>query len=238
MPTSDPRSPLKSARALPLHLSQALPQEARDAIDGPGAASRTHSGDEAHDRVQAMLAETVDTELWHAQRVLQSASTDAVNLSGCDALTRALDVAAGDAAALSGTEPLLIERIDSEYARYFTADRPPHRRMDARDQGAGGRQPGGRALCRGGRRGRRPGAAACRADRRAGRVDRAAAGRRERPDRRPSRGRRHRPARGAGAGSRLIAAAATATSTASTAGHAERIRLRTENDARTAASPR
>ena len=43
-----------------------------------------------------------------------------MNLSGCDALTRALDLAAGDAAALSGTEPLLIERIDSEYARYFT----------------------------------------------------------------------------------------------------------------------
>jgi hypothetical protein len=79
-----------------------------------------HSGDEAHDRVQTMLAETVDTELWRAQRVLQAASTDAVNLSGCDALTRALDVAAGDAAALSGTEPLLIDRIDTEYARYFT----------------------------------------------------------------------------------------------------------------------
>jgi hypothetical protein len=43
-----------------------------------------------------------------------------VNLSGCDALTRALDVAAGDTAALSGTEPLLIERIDAEYGRYFT----------------------------------------------------------------------------------------------------------------------
>src|ERR1700690_3085316 len=79
-----------------------------------------HSGDEAHDRVQAMLAETVDTELWHAQRVLQAASTAAVNLSGCDALTRALDVAAGDVAALSGTEPLLIDRIDTEYARYCT----------------------------------------------------------------------------------------------------------------------
>jgi AAA ATPase domain len=78
------------------------------------------SGDEAHERVQAMLAETVDTELWHAQRVIQTASTAAVNLSGCDALTRALDVAAGDAAALSGNEPLLIERIDAEYARYFT----------------------------------------------------------------------------------------------------------------------
>ena len=79
-----------------------------------------HSGDEAHDRVQAMLAETVDTELWHAQRVLQSASTAAVDLSRCDALTRALDVAAGDTAALSGTEPVLVERIDAEYGRYFT----------------------------------------------------------------------------------------------------------------------
>jgi hypothetical protein len=78
------------------------------------------TGDEAHERVRAMLAETVDSDLWHAQRVLQAASTTAVNLSGCDALSRALDVAAGDDAALSGTEPLLIERIDAEYGRYFT----------------------------------------------------------------------------------------------------------------------
>lgn len=78
------------------------------------------TGDEAHERVRAMLAETVDSDLWHAQRVLQAASTAAVNLSGCDALSRALDVAAGDNGALSGTEPLLIERIDAEYGRYFT----------------------------------------------------------------------------------------------------------------------
>ncbi|WP_421844875.1 AAA family ATPase [Mycobacterium sp.] len=81
------------------------------------------TGDEAHERVQAMLAETVDTELWHAQRVLQAGSTAAVDLSGCDALSRALDVAAANSAgdaALSGTEPLLIERIETEYARYFT----------------------------------------------------------------------------------------------------------------------
>ncbi|UGT92673.1 AAA family ATPase [Mycobacterium ostraviense] len=83
------------------------------------------TGDEAHDRVRSMLAETVDTELWHAQRVLQAASTVAVDLSGCDALSRALDVAAGDDAALPGTEPLLIERIDAEYARYFTATGRP-----------------------------------------------------------------------------------------------------------------
>ncbi len=78
------------------------------------------TGDEAHERVKAMLAETVDSDLWHAQRVLQSASTAAVDLSGCDALSRALDVAAGDTGALSGNEPLLVERIDAEYGRYFT----------------------------------------------------------------------------------------------------------------------
>ncbi|PQM45494.1 DNA replication and repair protein RecF [Mycobacterium talmoniae] len=48
------------------------------------------TGDEAHDRVRAMLAETMDTDLWRAQRVLQAASTAAVDLSGCDALSRAL----------------------------------------------------------------------------------------------------------------------------------------------------
>src|SRR5690242_21094731 len=67
------------------------------------------TGDEAHERVLAMLAETVDNDLWHAQRVLQAASTAAVDLSGCDALSRALDVAAAQSdadAALSGTEPL------------------------------------------------------------------------------------------------------------------------------------
>ncbi|AYE97188.1 hypothetical protein C0J29_22780 [Mycobacterium paragordonae] len=86
------------------------------------------TGDEAHERVRAMLAETVDTELWRAQRVLQAASTVAVDLSGCDALSRALDVAASQSVgdvALSGTEPLLIERIDAEYARYFTGTGRP-----------------------------------------------------------------------------------------------------------------
>jgi hypothetical protein len=78
------------------------------------------TGDEAHDRVRAIVNETLDVALWRAQRVLQAASTAAVDLSGCDALSRALDVAAGDAAQLSGAEPLLIDRIDAEYLRYFT----------------------------------------------------------------------------------------------------------------------
>src|SRR6201990_3513517 len=99
------------------------------------------TGDEAHDRVRAIVDETVDSQLWQgqrglpagaaagrgsvsrrgqAQRVLQAASTPAVDLSGCDALSRALDVAAGEAVALSGAEPLLIDRIDAEYLRYYT----------------------------------------------------------------------------------------------------------------------
>ncbi len=78
------------------------------------------TGDEAHERVLALLDETVDMDLWQAQRVLQAASTAAVDLSGCDALSRALDVAAGEAVQLSGAEPLLVDRIDAEYLRYFT----------------------------------------------------------------------------------------------------------------------
>src|SRR3954469_24576901 len=78
------------------------------------------TGDEAHERVLAMLDETVDMDLWHAQRVRQAASVDEVDLSGSDALSRALDVAAGEAVQLSGAEPLLIDRIDAEYLRYFT----------------------------------------------------------------------------------------------------------------------
>lgn len=84
------------------------------------------SGDDAHERVDAMLAETLDTKLWDAQRVLQSASTDAVNLSASDALSRALDATGGEVdAAASGEDSLLIDRIATEYQRYFTGTGKP-----------------------------------------------------------------------------------------------------------------
>lgn len=95
---------------------------------------RAHfSADEAHEKVRSLLAETVDTTLWEAQRVLQSAATRAVDLSGCDALSRALDAAAGAVATPSGTESLLITRIDAEFERYFTptAGRPAREYRDA-----------------------------------------------------------------------------------------------------------
>ena len=96
------------------------------------------TGDEAHDRVRAMLTETVDLDLWQAQRVLQSAPTTAADLSGCNALSRALDVVAGevDGTVVNGTaengavdgggvDTLLIDRIDQEYRRYFTSTGRP-----------------------------------------------------------------------------------------------------------------
>jgi uncharacterized protein YhaN len=83
------------------------------------------TGDEAHERVRAILEQTVDMELWRAQRIMQAQSTEAVTLSGSDALSRALDAAAGHAAALSGSEPLLVDRIDAEYRQYFTTTGRP-----------------------------------------------------------------------------------------------------------------
>ena len=194
-----------------------------------------HSGDEAHDRVQAMLTETVDTELWHAQKVLQSASTDAVNLSGCNALTRALDVAAGDAAALSGTEPLLIERIDTEYARYFTPTGRPTgewtaaiKALDAANQEVD-----------------RCAAAVAEVDDRVQRHAALTVESAELTQQQDGAVARQAAAQAAADAiarlteqvreAELVAAAATATSTASTAAQAERARLRTETDSRTAA---
>ncbi|MBB2993385.1 energy-coupling factor transporter ATP-binding protein EcfA2 [Mycolicibacterium iranicum] len=87
------------------------------------------TGDEAHERVRAMLAETVDLDLWQAQRVLQSAPTTAADLSGCDALSRALDVVAGavddDPTPGGAVDTLLIDRIEEEYRRYFTSTGRP-----------------------------------------------------------------------------------------------------------------
>ncbi|MEH3138657.1 MAG: AAA family ATPase [Mycobacterium kyogaense] len=87
------------------------------------------TGDEAHERVRAILAETVDLDLWQAQRVIQASSTSATELSGCDALSRALDVVAGevdDTAVEAGpADALLVDRIDEEYRRYFTATGRP-----------------------------------------------------------------------------------------------------------------
>ncbi|MGH3970086.1 MAG: AAA family ATPase, partial [Mycobacterium sp.] len=193
------------------------------------------TGDEAHERVRAMLAETLDTELWHAQRVLQAASTAAVQLSGCNALSRALDAAAGDATALSGGEPLLVERIDAEYARYFTpTGRPTLEWADA--IAALSSADDEVAACA---------AAVAAVDERVQRHATLTGELAELSRRQQAADARHGKAAAAAEKvaelteqlreAKLIAAAATATSDKSTAAHAERARLRTEIDTRTVA---
>jgi uncharacterized protein YhaN len=192
------------------------------------------TGDEAHERVRAMLAETVDIELWHAQRVLQAASTVAVDLSGCDALSRALDVAAGDAGTLSGSEPLLIERIDAEYARYFTpTGRPTGEWAAAISRLAAAEEEVARCA-----------AAVAEVDdrvrRHAALTDELAELSRQQLDADV----RHSAAQAGAAEvdelttelheAQLLATAAAATSAAAAAAHVERLRLRTEIDTRTA----
>ena len=72
-----------------------------------------------------MLAETLDTKLWDAQRVLQSASTHAVNLSVRRPLPRTGRRGGETDVAPAGDEALLIDRIDAEYLRYFTGTGRP-----------------------------------------------------------------------------------------------------------------
>lgn len=192
------------------------------------------TGDEAHDRVVAMLAETVDTELWRAQRVLQAASTAAVDLSGCDALSRALDVAAGDTAALTGSEPLLVERIDAEYARYFTPTGRPTGEWAAAIA----------ALHDADEEVARCAAAVAEIDDRVRRHAALTTELAELSQQQEAAHGRHAAAQAAAdeiaelteqlREAKLIATAASATSTTSSTAHTERLRLRDEIDARTA----
>ena len=75
-------------------------------------------------------------DLWQAQRVLQSASTAAVDLSGCDALSRALDVAAGEAAAAVRRRTAADRPHRRGIPALLHADRPPDRRVGGGHQAA------------------------------------------------------------------------------------------------------
>ncbi len=81
--------------------------------------SENLAGREAHERVQAMLAETLDKALWKALRVEQEAGVNPPSF-GTPSLLRALDKAAGEAVD-GDREDDLWERICAERERYWTA---------------------------------------------------------------------------------------------------------------------
>jgi DNA repair exonuclease SbcCD ATPase subunit len=80
------------------------------------------TGREAHDRVEAILEETLDVGLWRALRIQQGTGVEQASLLEGTSLAAALDRAAGGAVEGRGEETLL-ERVEEEYARYHTEKR-------------------------------------------------------------------------------------------------------------------
>ena len=77
------------------------------------------TGREAHDRLKAILAETLDEELWRALRIQQGTKLMLPNF-GLPSMGRALDRAAGGDLA-TDREETLWTRIGEEYDKYWTA---------------------------------------------------------------------------------------------------------------------
>ncbi|WP_405232544.1 AAA family ATPase [Lentisalinibacter salinarum] len=77
------------------------------------------TGREAHERVEAILNETVDLALWEALLTEQGASLAPADLKDSEGLSNALDEAAGQAA--TGVEDMdLYEAARAEYEQYYT----------------------------------------------------------------------------------------------------------------------
>ncbi len=92
-------------------------RETRLTIHAPKAENL--SGREAHDRVQQILAGSVDTALWRALRIAQGQQLDMPELNNQPALAQALDRAAGQTKS-GEKEEALFEAARNEFARYFT----------------------------------------------------------------------------------------------------------------------
>ena len=108
-------------------------------IDAPVHEQLT--GRAAHDRVEAILAETVDVALFAALRQQQGVSLDQADLGASDSLGRALDRASGGD--LAGDDPggALIDAIDRERLEWSTPTGAANRaRTDLRDAAAAARE--------------------------------------------------------------------------------------------------
>ena len=121
-------------------------KDPRSEVQVRGPAGTQHlTGDEAHDRVTAILGETMDGELWAAFRVQQGMLAQGESLPRSAALQRALDAASQGG--LGGTqETALLERARAERDRYLTAKtgRPKgeyEEALRARDAAQSERQP-------------------------------------------------------------------------------------------------
>ncbi len=77
------------------------------------------TGREAHQRADQLLLETIDRGLWNALLVEQGKEIKGAHLAESDGLARALDEAAGSAAAEQSDSDLL-RSVQAEYEQYYT----------------------------------------------------------------------------------------------------------------------
>ncbi len=94
------------------------------------------SGSDAHDRVAAILAESVDLRLWHALRVDQGLAVAQPDLAKAPALLEILERASGGDSDAGDTA--LYERIRNAYEEFYTLKTGRERKplKDARDRAA------------------------------------------------------------------------------------------------------
>ncbi|MFN3258655.1 MAG: AAA family ATPase [Ilumatobacter sp.] len=88
------------------------------------------TGREAHERVEAILAETLDADLWNALNVQQGSALD-IPAFNVPALGRALDAASGGSISTANDDTLW-ERIEAERAQYWTPGGKPIATREAR----------------------------------------------------------------------------------------------------------
>jgi chromosome segregation ATPase len=82
------------------------------------------TGDQAHDRVEQIFAETIDADLWTALQQVQGESLQQASLARVMPLQSALSALADDEVVGASHEDLL-DRIEREFRRYFTATGKP-----------------------------------------------------------------------------------------------------------------
>jgi len=94
--------------------------ETRLAITKPNPENLT--GRQAHDRANEILKETLDVDLWKALSIMQGEAIDQPDLKNKQALSAALDKAAGVHPA-SPQELSLFKKVSQEYELYYTIGR-------------------------------------------------------------------------------------------------------------------
>ena len=80
----------------------------------------TVQGDEAHSRVERLLADHLDVGLWASLRLRQGQGLDQAGPGGSSGLATALS-GRSDASAIGDRELAILEQVRAEYERYYTA---------------------------------------------------------------------------------------------------------------------